>query len=67
VVLAGQAVWERGELVEERATVSNVFSDAYHDVAIDSIRRIKALEPDAVFFAHCAAHRSDDASRAEEQ
>jgi glyoxylase-like metal-dependent hydrolase (beta-lactamase superfamily II) len=43
VILAGQAVWELGEFVEERATVSNVFSDAYHDVAIDSIRRIKAL------------------------
>ena len=60
VVLAGQAVWELGEFVEERATVSNVFSDAYHDVAIDSIRRIKAFKPEAVFFAHCAAHRPDE-------
>ena len=61
VVLAGQAVWELGEFVGERATVSNVFSAAYHDVAVDSIRRIKALEPEAVFFAHCAAHHTDDA------
>jgi glyoxylase-like metal-dependent hydrolase (beta-lactamase superfamily II) len=67
VVLAGQAVWALTEFVEERATVSNVFSDAYHDVALDSIRRIKALEPDAVFFAHCAAHHADDALRAAEQ
>jgi len=67
VVLAGQAVWELGEFVEERATASNVFSDAYHDVAIDSIRRIKAFEPEAVFFAHCAAHRTNDALRTAEQ
>lgn len=67
VVLAGQAVWELREFVEERATVSNVFSDEYSDVAIASIRRIKALEPEAVFFAHCAAHRTDDDLRTAEQ
>jgi glyoxylase-like metal-dependent hydrolase (beta-lactamase superfamily II) len=67
VVLAGQAVWEFGEFLEERATASNTFSDAYHDIAIDSIRRIKALQPDAVFFAHCASHRTDDAPGAAEQ
>ena len=60
VVLAGQAVWETREFVEERATVSNVFSDAYHDAAVDSIRRIKACAPDVVFFAHCTAHRADE-------
>ena len=38
-----------------------------HDVAIESIRRIKAIEPEAVFFAHCAARRFNDVSRAEEQ
>ena len=63
VVLAGQAVWELEEFVEERATVSNVFSDAYHDVAIDSIRRIKGFEPEAVFFAHCPASASRPADR----
>jgi N-acyl homoserine lactone hydrolase len=66
VVLAGQAAWELGEFVEERATVSNTFSDAYHDVAIDSIRRIKAFAPEVVFFAHCAAHHTDDAIPAPE-
>jgi len=67
VVLAGQAVWELREFVEEEATVSNVFSDEYLDVAIDSIRRIKALEPETVYFAHCAAHRTDDALRTAEE
>ena len=67
VVLAGQAVWALEEFVEERATVSNVFSDGYHDVAIDSIRRIKAFKPELVFFAHCAAHRNADVLRTPEQ
>jgi glyoxylase-like metal-dependent hydrolase (beta-lactamase superfamily II) len=67
VVLAGQAVWALEEFVEERATVSNVFSDAYHDVAIDSIRRIKAFKPESVFFAHCAAHRNAEVLRTPEQ
>jgi N-acyl homoserine lactone hydrolase len=61
VVLAGQAVWALREFVEEQATVSNVFSEMYLGAAVDSIRRIKALKPDAVYFAHCAAHRIDDA------
>jgi N-acyl homoserine lactone hydrolase len=66
VVLAGQAVWELREFVEERATASNVFSDAYVDVAVDSIRRIKALEPETVHFAHCAAHRTRHAQMPEQ-
>jgi N-acyl homoserine lactone hydrolase len=64
VVLAGQAVWALREFVEERATVSNVFSDEYFDVAIDSIRRIKAFEPETVYFAHCAAHCTNEAAAA---
>lgn len=67
VVLAAQAVWDLGDFVEERATASNVFSDAYREAAIDSIRRIKAFEPDTVFFAHCATLRADDAPPAAEQ
>jgi glyoxylase-like metal-dependent hydrolase (beta-lactamase superfamily II) len=63
VVLAGQAVWELREFVEERATVSNVFSAEYSDAAISSIRRIKDLKPDVVYFAHCAAHHTSDAQR----
>lgn len=59
-VLAGQAVWRLREFVDEQATASNVFSDEFHEQAVDSIRRIKALKPDVVYFAHCAAHRRDD-------
>ena len=53
VVLAGQAVWDVEEFVHEQATPSNVFSAEYQDPAVDSIRRIKALRPEAVYFAHC--------------
>jgi glyoxylase-like metal-dependent hydrolase (beta-lactamase superfamily II) len=67
VVLAGQAVWELREFVAGQATVSNVFSDAYREAAIDSIRRIKAFQPEAVFFAHCAPHRSNNALPGGEQ
>jgi N-acyl homoserine lactone hydrolase len=67
VVVAGQAVWELEEFVDERVTVSNVFSDEFHDLAIDSIRRIKALKPQTVYFAHCAAHRPNDAPQRAEQ
>jgi glyoxylase-like metal-dependent hydrolase (beta-lactamase superfamily II) len=66
VVFAGQAVWELREFLEEQATVSNVFSDEFVDVAVDSIRRIKALKPDVVHFAHCAAHRTNAALRSAE-
>ena len=67
VVLAGQAVWDRREFVDEQVTASNVFSDDYRAAALDSIRRIKALRPHTIHFAHCAAHhpRSDEA-RSEE-
>jgi N-acyl homoserine lactone hydrolase len=67
VVVAGQAVWELQEFVDEHVTVSNVFSDEFNDLAIDSIRRIKALKPQAVYFAHCAAHRPNDGLRAAER
>ena len=67
VVVAGQAVWELEEFVDEQVTVSNVFSDEFHDLAIDSIRRIKALKPQAVYFAHCAAHRPNDGRQTTEQ
>jgi hypothetical protein len=66
-VLAGQAVWALREFVEERATTSNVFSAEYSEAAVSSIRRIKDLEPEAVYFAHCAAHHASDARRDVEQ
>ena len=67
VVVAGQAVWELREFVEERATESNVFSDEYSDAAIASIRRIKALGPQAVFFSHCASHTTMEGDSTAEQ
>ena len=60
VVLAGQTVWRLREFVDEEATESNVFSAEFREHAVDSIRRVKALKPDVVYFAHCAAHRPDD-------
>lgn len=60
VVLAGQAVWDVEEFVHERATTSNVFADEYRDHAVDSIRRIKALQPETIYFAHCRAHQAFD-------
>jgi N-acyl homoserine lactone hydrolase len=65
--LAGQTVWEVREFVEEQATASNVFSDEYSDAAIASIRRIKALKAEAVYFAHCAAHHTGGAQQTGEQ
>ena len=56
-ILAGQAVWELDEFIEERVTVNNAFDDDHHEVALDSIRRLKALRPDEVHFAHCKSYR----------
>lgn len=56
VVLAGQAVWALREFLDEEATASNAFSDEHRTAALESIRRIKALRPTEVHFAHCAAH-----------
>ena len=66
VVLAGQVVWDSSEFLDEDATLSNAFSGEYRDVAIESIRRIKAFEPEVVFFAHCAAHAPRHGGRAQD-
>lgn len=54
VVLAGQAVWNPTEFIDEVATPSNVEADDLRDAAIDSIRRIKSLRPHTIYFAHCS-------------
>ncbi len=59
IVLAGQVVWNVEEFVDETATASNVFSDELRRSAVDSIRRLKALRPVAVHFAHCRTHHGD--------
>jgi len=53
VVVAGQAVWDRQEFIDEIATESNVAADELRPVAVDTIKRLKALRPNRVVFAHC--------------
>ncbi len=59
VVIAGQAVWNLAEFVDEVATPSNVADDELRPVAVDTIRRLKALEPTRVHFAHCDHYSPD--------
>lgn len=54
VVIGAQLVWHFKEFRAEIASVANVDPD--HDLqvaAVDSIRRIKALKPQVVYFSHC--------------
>lgn len=53
VVIAGQAVWNLQEFIDEVATESNVSTEEMRPIAVDTIRRLKALRPDRVLFAHC--------------
>jgi N-acyl homoserine lactone hydrolase len=59
VVIAGQAVWDVAEFVDEIATPSNVSDEELRPVAVDTIRRLKALRPNLVLFAHCDRHQPD--------
>lgn len=52
-VIAGQAVWSLSEFTDEVATPSNVADEELRTVAVDTMRRIKALDPVRVHFAHC--------------
>ncbi|MEM9135514.1 MAG: MBL fold metallo-hydrolase [Actinomycetota bacterium] len=58
IVIAGQAVWNSIEYVNEVATPSNVDTPELRTSAVESIRRIKSLRPGVVFFSHCSEHRS---------
>ena len=55
IVIAGQCIWRASEFVEERVTDANVGSPHLKVAALESIRRIKALQPTTVHFSHCAA------------
>lgn len=56
VVIGAQMVWHADELADEVASVENVDPDpALQKAAIDSIRRIKALNPEIIHLSHCAA------------
>jgi N-acyl homoserine lactone hydrolase len=59
VVIAGQAVWSPAEFVDEVATPSNVAIDELRPVAVDTMRRLKALQPSRVYFAHCDHYDPD--------
>lgn len=61
VVVGGQVAWNADEIEAEIASAANVDAVAeLQRAAVDSIRRIKALHPLAIFLSHCSAHRSDD-------
>lgn len=54
VVIGAQLVWHSDEFRTEIASAANVEPDRDLQVAaVDSIRRIKALKPEVVYFSHC--------------
>lgn len=56
VVIGGQLVWNADELSTEIASAANVGPDPrLQAAAVDSIRRIKALQPEVIHLSHCAA------------
>lgn len=57
VVIGAQVVWQPEELASEVASRANVDPiPELQAAAIESIRRIKALEPEIVHLSHCAAY-----------
>ncbi len=58
VVIGAQLVWHVDEFEAEVASAANVDPvPELQRAAVDSIRRIKALNPQVIHFSHCAAHR----------
>ena len=56
VVIGAQIVWHSDELTAEVASAANVDPNVeLQAAAVDSIRRIKALNPETVHFSHCPA------------
>lgn len=61
VVVGGQLVWNADEIDAEVASAANVDADAeLQHAAVESIRRIKALQPQAIYLSHCSAHRPNN-------
>ena len=57
VVIGAQVVWHADELASEVASRANVDPVPELQVAaVESIRRLKALEPEIVHLSHCAAY-----------
>jgi N-acyl homoserine lactone hydrolase len=60
VVVGGQLVWNADEIEAEVASAANVDPIAgFQRAAVDSIRRIKALHPRAIYLSHCREHRPE--------
>lgn len=60
VVIGGQLVWNADEIETETASAANVDDvDELQQAAVDSIRRVKALHPQAIHLSHCGAHRPE--------
>jgi hypothetical protein len=58
VVIGAQVVWHAEEFVAEVASSANVDPvDELRAAAVDSIRRLKALQARVVHFSHCGSHR----------
>lgn len=59
VVIGAQVVWRAEEFESEVATRANVDPvPELQSAAVESIRRLKALEPEVVHLSHCPAYRS---------
>lgn len=57
VVIGAQVVWHADELTDEVASRANVDPDPdLQAAAVESIRRLKALEPEIVHLSHCSAY-----------
>lgn len=62
VVIGAQLVWHADEYATETADPANVDADpALREAAVDSIKRIKALRPEIVYFSHCQAFQPSPA------
>jgi N-acyl homoserine lactone hydrolase len=61
VVIGAQVVWHTDEFEDEVASPANVDPvDEMRTAAVESIRRLKALNPRAVYFSHCASYQPLD-------
>ena len=58
VVIGAQVVWQTDEFDSEVASEANVDPvDDMRQAAVESIRRLKALRPQAVHFSHCSSYQ----------
>ncbi len=58
VVIGAQVVWHRDEFESEVASRANVDpTPELQSAAVESIRRLKSLQPEVVHLSHCQAYR----------